>query len=131
MADTQEPHGETIPDTPLSPPEFVGGTADARAYRRRSVLWPAQLMVGEHELKCQIWNMSLGGARIRLAMPLKDGAEVTLVIAGRGAIPATVRWCQNGAAGLMFALPAEEVRVLFMDRLHALGLDGVPQPPSS
>lgn len=67
--------------------------------------------------------MSLGGARVRLDVPIKEGAGVTLVIAGRGDIPAVVRWSDNNAAGLEFIMPAEEVRLLFMDRLQVLGLD--------
>ena len=103
--------------------EFVGGSADARVHRRRSVLWPATLKVGRHDFTCQIWNMSLGGARVRIDVPLKDGAEVTLVVAGRGDIAAKVRWSDSRAAGLEFAIPPEEVRLLFMDRLQTLGLE--------
>lgn len=67
--------------------------------------------------------MSLGGARVRLDMPIKEGSGVTLAIAGRGDIPATVRWFDDNAAGLEFTIPSEEVRILFMDRLQVLGLD--------
>lgn len=105
------------------PAEFVGGSADARAHRRRSVLWPATLKVGRHDFTCQIWNMSLGGARVRIDVPLKEGASVTLAIAGRGDIAAKVRWSDQRAAGLEFGIPPEEVRLLFMDRLQTLGLD--------
>lgn len=110
-------------NAPPQPAEFVGGSADARAYRRRSVLWPAKLEVGRHDFDCQIWNMSLGGARVRLDMPIKDGAKVMLSIAGRGDIPAKVRWSDDRAAGLEFLIPPEEVRIMFMDRLQTLGLD--------
>lgn len=105
------------------PAEFLGGSADARAHRRRSVLWPATLKVGRHDFTCQIWNMSLGGARVRIDVPLKDGAAVTLAIAGRGDIAAKVRWSDNRSAGLEFGIPPEEVRLLFMDSLQTLGLD--------
>ncbi len=104
-------------------PEFVGGSADARAHRRRSVLWPASLKVRRHNFGCQIWNMSLGGARVRLDMPIKEGSSVTLTIAGRGAIPAVVRWSEDNAAGLEFKIPSEEVRLLFIDSLQTLGLE--------
>lgn len=117
----QENHGKE--KIPAKPAEFVGGSADARAHRRRSVLWPATLKVSRHNFPCQIWNMSLGGARVRIDVPLKDGAEVTLVIAGRGDIAAKVCWSDSRAAGLEFAIPPEEVRLLFMDRLQSLGLE--------
>lgn len=104
-------------------PEFLGGSADARGHRRRSVLWPAKLKVGRHDFKCQIWNMSLGGARVRLDLPIKEGASVMLVIAGRGEIPAKVRWFRNDTAGLSFAISADEIRLLFLDSLQSLGLE--------
>lgn len=104
-------------------PEFLGGSADARGHRRRSVLWPAKLQVGRHNFECQIWNMSLGGARVRLDLPIKEGADVKLTIAGRGEIPATVRWFKKDMAGLSFAVSSEEVRLLFLDSLHSLGLE--------
>ena len=109
--------------THASPSEFIGGSADARAHRRRSVLWPACLKVGQHDFTCQVWNMSLGGARIKIDIPIKDGTSVVLSIAGRGDLPAKVCWSETGVAGLEFQIPTEEVRVLFMDRLQSLGLD--------
>ncbi|WP_262693495.1 PilZ domain-containing protein [Kordiimonas aquimaris] len=109
---------------------FQGGSADARAYRRRSVLWPATLKVGQHTFVCQIWNMSLGGARIKMDLPLRDGASVMLVIAGRGDIPACVSWCEDGEAGLEFVIPADEVRILFLDRAQSLGFERFDGPKS-
>ncbi len=123
MTNIQQMDSEKLPDSEQSPPEFVGGSADARGYRRRSVLWPAKLIVGRHDFKCQIWNMSLGGARVRLDLPIKEGAGVRLIIAGRGEIPATVRWFRSDTAGLSFNIAAEEVRLLFLDQLQSLGLE--------
>lgn len=113
----------TDPETHASPSDFIGGSADARAHRRRSVLWPACLKVGQHDFSCQIWNMSLGGARIKIDIPIKDGADVVLTIAGRGDLPAKVCWSETGVAGLEFQMSTDEVRVLFMDRLQSLGFD--------
>lgn len=102
---------------------FVGGSADARIHRRRSVLWPARLIVGSHEFRCQLWNMSVGGARIKIDVPLKAGTHVLLKVMGRADLPATIRWCEGEAVGLSFRISADEVRLLFMDRAQMLGLD--------
>ena len=67
--------------------------------------------------------MSLGGARIKIDIPIKDGADVTLAIAGRGELPAKVCWSEGDVAGLEFQMSPDEVRVLFMDRLQSLGFD--------
>jgi len=123
MTQTQQTEQDTAAKQKQRPPEFLGGSADARGHRRRSVLWPAKLEVGQHIFECQIWNMSLGGARVRLDLPIKEGANVTLTIAGRGEIPATVRWFRNNTAGLSFAISSDEVRLLFLDSLQSLGLE--------
>lgn len=103
---------------------FIEDSADARSYRRRSVLWPARMVVGEHEFRCQVWNMSLGGARIKIDIPIKPGTEILLRVMGRADLPATVQWCDAGAVGLCFTIDPEEVRLLFLDRAQMLGLDG-------
>ena len=97
-----------------------------RRLRRRSILWPARLHVGRHVFPCQIWNLSLGGARLRVDLPLKEGANVVLDMPGRGRIPAIVAWTGNAQIGLAFDMPPERVRRLFEDLLGTLGLDESP-----
>ena len=94
-----------------------------RDFRRRSVLWPAKILVGTHELSCQIWNLSLGGARVRIDLPIQEGAQVKLSIADRGELPATIAWSSDGSLGLDFLVGADVIKRMFKDRLHILGLD--------
>lgn len=96
---------------------------DNRSFRRRSVLWPAKILVGRHELSCQVWNLSLGGARVRIDLPIQEGTTVKLAVAGRGELAATVAWAKDGSLGLEFNVAAEVVKRMFKDRLHILGLD--------
>ena len=96
--------------------------SDQRLHRRRSVLWMATLVMGRHEFPCQIWNMSLGGARIRIDVPLQSGTEVYLSIPTRGDIPATVVWVEDQTMGLKFRQSPDGVEQLFADRLDVLGL---------
>ncbi|WP_262692341.1 PilZ domain-containing protein [Kordiimonas aestuarii] len=97
--------------------------SDNRRHRRRSVLWPAKLTVGKHTVSCQIWNLSLGGARVRVDLPLKEGSEIILTVADRGDIPALVAWAQGESLGIRFSVAEEVIRKMFADRLHILGLD--------
>ncbi|MEX0298107.1 MAG: PilZ domain-containing protein [Kordiimonas sp.] len=97
--------------------------ADTRLFKRRSVLWPAKLLIGRHEISCQIWNLSLGGARVRVDLPIQTGTELVLSIEGRGQLSATVVWCENEAMGLDFNVPSATIKRMFEDRLHILGLD--------
>lgn len=95
---------------------------ESRKFRRRSVLWPAKLRVGKHELSCQIWNLSLGGARVRVDLPLQNGVKIVLSLSGRGDIPATVAWAKGELLGVSFDVGPEVIRRMFEDRLHVLGL---------
>ena len=96
---------------------------DNRRHRRRSVLWPAKLTVGKHTVSCQIWNLSLGGARVRVDLPLKEGSDIVLTVADRGDIPATVAWALDSSLGIAFNVPEDTIRKMFADRLHVLGLE--------
>lgn len=101
----------------------TANSLDNRRHRRRSVLWPAKLTVGKHTVSCQIWNLSLGGARVRVDLPLKEGSEITLSVADRGDIPAHVAWARDASLGISFDVPEDHIRKMFSDRLHVLGLD--------
>lgn len=98
---------------------------DQRNFVRRSVLWPAQLTINDHEFSCQIWNLSLGGARVRVDLPFKEGTDVILSLPNKSDtdIRARIAWQQGEAMGLIFLVPDHEVRRIFKDRLHILGLD--------
>ncbi len=93
-----------------------------RRYARRSVLWPATLSVGKHNFSCHVWNMSLGGARIRVDIPLKNNTEVILDIPERGRIPGIVVWAGAESMGIDFTIPRSRIEKMFGDRLHVLGL---------
>jgi len=90
---------------------------------RRSVLWPARLLVGRHEFACQIFNLSLGGARIRIDLPLKEGSLVALKAPSRRALEAYVAWSAGDNLGLQFADDPATIKSHFADRMHILGLN--------
>jgi hypothetical protein len=98
-------------------------TLENRGFRRRSVLWPAKIIVNNHELACQVWNLSLGGARVRIDLPIQEGTSVKLAVKDRGELPAVVVWSREGSLGLDFKVADTVVRRMFKDRLHILGLD--------
>jgi len=101
----------------------IKGSRENRDFRRRSVLWPGKLVVGRHELTCQVWNLSLGGSRVRIDLPIQEGTELKLNVSGRGDIDAVVVWSHDGSLGLDFLIGPEVIRRMFEDRLHVLGLD--------
>lgn len=101
--------------------------ATRRAFSRRHVLWPAKLEVGKHVFSCQIWNVSLGGARLRIDIPLKEGSEVILDIPSRGRIPSVVSWSNEQGLGLAFQVSPDRVREMFHTGVAILGLDSSPE----
>ncbi len=116
MTDKEIPDSDSVLD-------IDSYAANRRVFRRRSVLWPAKITVGNHEFSCQVWNLSLGGARVRVDVPLRIGAEVTLSVMSRSAIPAVIAWTEEEALGLDFHADTDEIKTLFEDRLHILGID--------
>jgi len=96
---------------------------ESRYFRRRSVLWPAKILIGKHELSCQVWNLSLGGARVRIDLPIQEDTTVVLSVCGRGDIEAKVAWSVDGSLGLNFLVSPDVIKRMFEDRLHVLGLD--------
>ena len=73
-----------------------------RSYPRHSVLFKGRLHVNAYEFSCKVADISLGGARIRLDLPLAVDAPVELAIQGHRPLSATVVWIRDGFIGLRF-----------------------------
>lgn len=58
----------------------------------------------------ELFDLNYGGCGIRTPVELTPGESVKLTVVDRGSIPAEVRWCEAGRAGLDFApvKPARE-----------------------
>ncbi len=101
---------------------------DRRNHPRRSVIWLGTLKVGKFSFPCRVLNLSLGGARIHLALPLKEGAGVTLSIPRCHDLPAKVVWSKGDVLRLNFILSPQEVSVLLGEAaVKTLGLDRMAQ----
>lgn len=119
MASKQTVSKDESADTPNS-----ADPANNRKFQRRSVLWPAKMTINSHVFSCQIWNLSLGGARVRVDLPIKEGTEIILSLPNRTDtdIKARIAWQEGEAIGLIFMTPDSEIKRIFKDRLHVLGL---------
>lgn len=104
--------------------EELGEARERRVHRRRTVLWPAQLLMKDYSFKCQVWNMSLRGARLKIEVPLAPGTEAALVVLGRTAVDGRVAWVEGELMGFEFLADTSYVRRIFADRLSVLGLSG-------
>lgn len=74
---------------------------------RRQVSLRAYVVRGDgSSSEVLVLDLSYEGCGVETPLVLKAGEQVKLSVLRRGAIDATVRWCRNGKAGLVFA--AEE-----------------------
>ena len=78
---------------------------------RIEIRCPARLRVGARYQRVEICDISQGGAKIAFTEALTVGAAVVLLVDGLSAQPGTVRWAQNGRAGIAFniAIPFGEI----------------------
>lgn len=78
------------------------GLESLRSYKRRTVVWPAILVVNEFEFKCMLYDISLGGVRLKLDLPLATGARVSIKIKDFEYTDALVSWHADAFVGLKF-----------------------------
>ena len=79
-----------VPGDEASPDDL-----ERHKFPRNSVLLPAILSSGDHEIACEILNLSDGGAKIRLSDPVDCTSPVCLTIEPHGTLICTIAW-QNG-----------------------------------
>ncbi len=99
---------------------------------RRAVLWAGHIEFGEYNFSCQIWNISLGGAKLNIGVPLALGTEVTMVLEKYGRFLGTVVWQEGKSIGIKFDSDPEIVRqTLGDDAIEILGLQEAEKAASS
>lgn len=81
-----------------------------RVNKRRTVVWPATLYVGEFEFRSTLYDISLGGVRLKLSLPLAGGTESSVKIKNKITLNTRVVWCVGEFIGLKFCDPIDVVR---------------------
>lgn len=81
-----------------------------RANKRRTVVWPATLHVGKFEFRSTLYDISLGGIRLKLPLPLARGTESSVIIKNQITLNTRVVWCAGEFMGLKFCDPIDVVR---------------------
>jgi hypothetical protein len=75
---------------------------DRREERRRSVLWTARLLItGERDVRCCVFDLTRGGAKLRVERPVALGTVVKLS-SPRVVRAAHVVWSAGDCIGLRF-----------------------------
>lgn len=79
------------------------GTSDQRRHTRKSGLWSAQLeTTSGRRLDCILFDVSSGGAKVRLEEPVAVGEVMTLVSKRLGSRGARITWTAPRYAGVRF-----------------------------
>lgn len=96
--------------------------SERRNLGRRRLLWPGRMKYGGYSFDCRIFDLSLGGAKVELDLPLKRGTLVTLQIPDVGLMVAKVAWSRDGKMALAFLEGTAAVRRKLAAKAAKLGL---------
>ncbi len=121
------PSGAAIEDT-----TYCSGEErfeELREKKRRSVIWPAILHVGDHKFDCQIRNFSMGGLKLKLNLPFKEGTAVRVEIPMRDiTLNAEIAWQADKLLGLCFLEDEDLLEGIFNERASGMGVERkIPQ----
>lgn len=97
---------------------------DVREKKRRSVIWHAILHVLDHKFDCQIRDFSMGGVRIKLDLPFKEGTAVRVEIPMRDiTLNAKIAWQADKLLGLRFLDNEDLLQGVFGERASGMGVE--------
>ena len=96
------------------------GLESMRSHKRRTVVWPALMVVNEFDFKCTLYDVSLGGVLLKLDLPLATGALIQIQIKDLDFIGALVSWHTNDFVGLKFTDSPEKIKLLLGEYSHNL-----------
>lgn len=82
---------------------------ERRQHKRKPVLWKAHIETSAGAADCVILDLSLGGAKLRVAAKAAARDKVSLVIERFGALEAEVVWARPDRIGLRFTASPETV----------------------
>jgi hypothetical protein len=88
-----------------------------RRERRKPVIWAARLETEDGTVDCAAFDISVGGAKLRLEEPVALHRPVRLVLDRFGALRAEAIWRRGGTLGLRFGESPETVRQMLGDAL--------------
>ncbi|MBL4802963.1 MAG: PilZ domain-containing protein [Emcibacter sp.] len=82
-----------------------------RQHNRRTVIQSATLKIGNFDFDCTAYDISLGGIRLKVDMPIKQGTNVFVQLRNKIKQTARVVWAADGFMGLSFTENPESVKV--------------------
>ncbi len=81
-----------------------------RKHNRTAVVLPAELDVGGRQIYCTAYDLSLGGVRLKVDMPITEEEDVVVTLKDRIREAARVVWSAEGFVGLDFKSPPGAIK---------------------
>ena len=75
---------------------------DSRTSVRRTVMLAGSIVYNRQRFPCRIRNLSAGGLKVQIDLPLAPGTPVHAELPRFGRFPAIVAWVEGGMMGLVF-----------------------------
>ena len=91
--------------------------ADKQKHPRYQTLCPGKLYAGDRVVDCDVLNLSIGGAKIRLAEPVETASQVRLRIERVGEFSGRVAWQDGATLGIEFHDQLREIARIVEDIL--------------
>ncbi len=90
---------------------------DRQQHPRHSTQCSGKFYAGDREVDCEILNISVGGAKVRLAEPVETNSEVRVRIDRVGEFSGRVAWCKGTILGIEFHEELSELARIIEDLL--------------
>lgn len=95
--------------TPYDPVPSIPPGADHRGHARKAVLMAGRLLCDELWQPCEVVNVSMGGAKLRVLGVFAPGQRLSLEIHPCGQFPGVVAWVRGEEIGLQFLVDSSEM----------------------
>ena len=82
-----------------------------RKHNRRTVIQSVTVRIGGFDFDCTAYDVSLGGIRLKVDVPVEQGTNVLVQIKNKIKQTAKVIWSADGFMGLCFMENPEKVKV--------------------
>ena len=103
---------------------------DNRAARRATVMLAGSIVYNRQRFPCRVRNVSAGGLKVQIDVPLAPGTPVHAELPRFGRFPAVVAWVEGPMMGLVFPEGMAGGLARFGDAADKLGLIDPPEEPA-
>jgi hypothetical protein len=94
-------------------------SVDRQKHPRHATLCPAKLVSGDEEVDCEVLNVSVGGAKIRMCQPVETNSHVRVKLGRLGEFAGRVAWRNGTTLGVEFQDEIAEMARIVEDILSA------------